>query len=416
MANESHEKFSNVDRRKFLIQTGKAAIGTSVLPNPASAVSKDSGHSNPGPEPLTLFLSGDVMTGRGIDQVLPFSTDPRLFEPYIKDAKRYVEIARWHSGAIPDEISYKYVWGDAIEVLEKIDPDIRIINLETAVTLSSDRWKGKRIHYRMHPRNISLLSTAGIDACVLGNNHALDWGFEGLRETLETLHGEDIATAGAGTNRASAAKPAVFPGDEGRLLLFSWATPDAGAPLAWSAEENRPGLNVLPDLTQDTAEKVVRNVEKHRSEDDRVVVSLHWGGNWGYEVPTAQQEFARHLVDADAADIIHGHSSHHPKGIEMYKERPILYGCGDLINDYEGISGHEKYRSELSLMYFPRIDAGGALDRFEMIPMKMHRFRLNRPDEEETEWLTDIMNRECQKFGTGVNRKKDGRLILNHES
>jgi len=76
-----------------------------------------------------------------------------------------------------------------------------------------------------------------------------------------------------------------------------------------------------------------------------VVASIHWGDNWGYEI-------AHNLIDHAGVDIIHGHSSHHAKGIEVWHGKPVIYGCGDFINDYEGIGGNEKYRSDLSLMYF----------------------------------------------------------------
>lgn len=362
-----------------------------------------------------LFLVGDVMTGRGIDQVLPHSTGYRLYEPYIKDARRYVELARRHSGPIPDQISYEYLWGEALDALGRMKPDLRIINLETAVTESEAHWKGKRIHYRMHPGNAPLLSEAAIDACVLGNNHTLDWGYNGLRETLDSLHRVGIATAGAGTDHSTAVEPAVLkPGkdpDSGRVLLFSWALPSAGAPKAWSAGAERPGLNILSDLSEAEAHRVIRSVQRHCNDGDRIIVSLHWGGNWGYEIPQEQRTFAHSLIDAGAADIVYGHSSHHPKGIEVYQERLILYGCGDLVNDYEGIGGHEEYRSELSLMYFPRLDPSGMLKSLEMIPMKMHRFRLNRPNREEAEWLARIMNRECTKLDTSVVLKKDTQAL-----
>jgi poly-gamma-glutamate capsule biosynthesis protein CapA/YwtB (metallophosphatase superfamily) len=72
------------------------------------------------------------------------------------------------------------------------------------------------------------------------------------------------------------------------------------------------------------------------------------------------------LINEAGVDIVHGHSSHHPKGIEVYKNRPILYGCGDFLNDYEGISGYQEYRDDLTLMYFPRMDAAsGKLVRFD---------------------------------------------------
>ncbi len=140
-----------------------------------------------GPGLITLFLCGDVMTGRGIDQILPHPSDPAIHEGYMKDARGYVEIAEKVSGPIPRSVAPEYIWGDAPDEMESIAPDLRIINLETSVTKSDDYWEGKQIHYRMHPQNIDCITTTKIDACSLANNHVLDWGYAGLKETLETL-------------------------------------------------------------------------------------------------------------------------------------------------------------------------------------------------------------------------------------
>jgi poly-gamma-glutamate synthesis protein (capsule biosynthesis protein) len=147
---------------------------------------------------ITLFLSGDVMTGRGIDQILPHPSDPVIHEGYMKDARGYVEIAEKVNGPIPRSVAPGYIWGDALDELERVAPDLRIVNLETAVTRSDDYWKGKEIHYRMHPGNIDCITAAKIDICALANNHILDWGYTGLKETLETLKKAKIRSVGQG--------------------------------------------------------------------------------------------------------------------------------------------------------------------------------------------------------------------------
>ena len=99
---------------------------------------------------VTLFLAGDVMTGRGIDQIMREPNAPRLFEPYMSSATGYVELAEQVSGPIPRAVDPGYVWADALAELEKAHPDARIVNLETAVTVSDDASTDKQIHYRMH--------------------------------------------------------------------------------------------------------------------------------------------------------------------------------------------------------------------------------------------------------------------------
>ena len=87
---------------------------------------------------------------------------------------------------------------DALAELDRAGVDLRIINLETSVTSSEDYWRDKEIHYRMHPRNINCITAAGIDCCCLANNHVLDWGYDGLAETLRTLDAAGIATRARG--------------------------------------------------------------------------------------------------------------------------------------------------------------------------------------------------------------------------
>ena len=352
------------------------------------------------------------MTGRGIDQVLPHPGAPRLYEPYMDSALGYVEIAERRSGRIERPVEPRYVWGDALEALERERPDARIVNLETAVTAAEDPWPGKGIHYRMHPLNTPCLSAARIDCCVLANNHVLDWGYRGLEETLETLQRARIATAGAGADADAAAAPATIElASGGRVLVFAYGLESAGVPREWAAAKSRPGVALIDDLSNAAAEAVATSVAAQRRTGDVVVVSLHWGGNWGYQVSQAERAFARRLIDCGAADVVHGHSSHHPKGIELYRERPILYGCGDFLNDYEGIGGHERFRPDLSLMYFASFDAAARLERLALAPMRIRRFRLERAAERDARWLQRELERESRRFGTRVQMLSPGVLL-----
>jgi poly-gamma-glutamate synthesis protein (capsule biosynthesis protein) len=111
--------------------------------------------------------------------------------------------------------------------------------------------------------------------------------------------------------------------------------------------------------------------------------------------------------------VVHGHSSHHVKGIEVFRDRPILYGCGDFLNDYEGITGYEEFRADLALMYFPTLDpATGELERFVMTPTQIRQFRVGRASEQGVRWLADTLNGEGQRFGTRVAIDTDSTLRL----
>lgn len=367
---------------------------------------------------ITLFLSGDVMTGRGIDQILPHPCDPRIYEPYVEDAGRYVDLAEEKNGTIPRPAGYSYIWGDAIDELEHAATDARIINLETSITRSDDYWKGKGINYRMNPDNIPCIAAAGIDVCVLANNHVLDWGYDGLADTLRTLRDVGIKTAGAGRNLMEAESPAILEiAGKGRVIVFSFGTETSGIPASWAAAAQKPGVNLLWDLSDKIGRHIGEQIHEVRHPGDIVVASVHWGGNWGYRISQEETAFARGLIDEAGVDIVHGHSSHHAKGIEVYRHKPIIYGCGDFINDYEGISGYESFRGDLSLMYFIRMDpATGRLLNVRLVPTQMKRFSVHRASRPDALWLADILNREGRSFGTGVEIGKDNSLKLRWKS
>src|SRR5215471_18881623 len=194
---------------------------------------------------MRLFLCGDIMTGRGIDQALPHPANPVLHEPYVRDARDYIQLAVNAHGPIPRPLSFDYVWGDALAQLDRTEVDLRIANLETAITSAESPWPDKGIHYRMHPRNIGCLSAACIDACALANNHVLDWGYEGLSQTLQTLDAAGIAHSGAGNDAEEAMRPAVlYTAAKHRILFFSFGSMSSGVPQEWQAKSIFPGVNL----------------------------------------------------------------------------------------------------------------------------------------------------------------------------
>ncbi|WP_163560547.1 CapA family protein [Halomonas sp. NO4] len=364
------------------------------------------------PASVTLWLTGDVMTGRGIDQVLPDSVDPRLFEPFVSSALDYVTIAEQANGAIPAPVGYDYVWGDALAALERAAPALRLINLETAVT-TSDEAEPKGINYRMHPANLPVLTALGVHGCTLANNHVRDWGESGLRETLDVLAGAGLTCAGAGRNATEAAAAPDFAVPGGRVRLHALGAANSGIPDEWAAGEDSPGVHFLPEMTGAAGEAAIAEVTWQRRPGELTLVSLHWGGNWGYAIPEAHRAFAHRLIDEAGADLVWGHSSHHPLGIEVYRGKLILYGCGDFLNDYEGISGHEAYRPDLVLGYLPRVRlADGALAGLTLLPFRLCRFRLERASPAEAKWLAERLSREGEPLGTRLHCDDEARLVL----
>jgi poly-gamma-glutamate capsule biosynthesis protein CapA/YwtB (metallophosphatase superfamily) len=365
-------------------------------------------------QPVALCLCGDVMTGRGLDQILPHPCSPAIFETLVRDAREYVEMAVARNGPIPRPVDFAYPWGDCKHVLEAAD--VRIVNLETAVTAGGVPWLDKEVHYRMHPDNVPCLTAAHLDVCTLANNHALDWGRGALLETLDALHRAGISTAGAGRTLVEARGMAYVPVRSGRVGVLGLGASSSGIPRSWAAAPDRAGLWMLAHGSEREADAVGECLARTKRRGDVVVASLHWGSNWGYDVPEEHVTFARALIER-GVDVIHGHSSHHPRPIEVHRDRLVLYGCGDFLNDYEGITGYEALRPDLALAYLPKVDPNtGRLLELHMMPWHIRRMRLESATFEEAAWIAERLSRIGAAYGTRVTADAGTNLTLVRQS
>ncbi len=169
---------------------------------------------------------------------------------------------------------------------------------------------------------------------------------------------------------------------------------------------------MIPDLSDRSAAEVVRRVYAEKRPGDVAIVSVHWGSNWGYDVDSGQIRFAHKLID-EGVDLVHGHSSHHPRPIEVYRGKLILYGCGDTVDDYEGIGSYESFRHELRLLYFASVDRQtGSLSGLRMVPMRMRRMRLEGVPDDDAEWLRVTVEQISGRFGTRISSSGDGVLVV----
>jgi poly-gamma-glutamate synthesis protein (capsule biosynthesis protein) len=353
------------------------------------------------------------MIGRGVDQILPHPGDPRLWETHAHDARAYVDLAQAVHGPIPRPVDYSWPWGEALSELDDQAPDVRVLNLETSITNSDDVAVGKAVHYRMDPQNVGCLTAIRPDVCALANNHVLDFGYAGLADTRRVLAEADISAVGAGRNVDEARRPAVVTVSGGsRFVIFSIGARSSGIPPEWAATSDRPGVDLEPEQPGTGADALVERMAAAKSPGDVLVASMHWGPNWGYEVLSSHVGFAHRLVDG-GVDIVHGHSAHHVRPIELYRGRLILYGCGDVIDDYEGIGGYDDYRDDLRVLFFATVDPDtGRLVGLRMAPMQLHRMRMHRAADPDTDELRQLLSQISQDFGSRFDRTADGRLEL----
>ena len=160
-------------------------------------------------------------------------------------------------------------------------PDVSLINLETAIT-NRGVPEPKGINYRMDSGNVGVLTAAGVQACTLANNDVLDWGIQGLLDTLSALKGARVAVVGAGRNTREAEKPLLLPtASNGRVVVLAFGCTDSGIPEPWKAGPNTPGICLVSDLGRGTIRRIADVIARIKRPGDVAVVSLHWGGNWG---------------------------------------------------------------------------------------------------------------------------------------
>lgn len=328
------------------------------------------------------------MTGRGIDQLFAVHNPQDFGKPDHVPARQYLAWSAQHNGAEMLPVRHDYIWGTALGLLDRVRPDFRLVNLETAITTSS-AWAPKTFNFRMHPANTACLSAAGLDCCVLANNHTLDFGQDGLMETIAALGAAGIGAAGAGADDTSAALPHVHLLDgDSRILVHSWAGWDAGVAGSWCAGPGKPGVAAVPDYSQATAARMLRQIAEHRRAGDITIASIHWGGNWVQAVPDSHRRLAHLLIDRGGVDVVHGHSTHHPFAAERHKGKLVLYGCGDLVNDYEGKPEYRATPANLGAFYFADVRREtGRLAALRIVPVRRRRFRLERPSPDEHAWV-----------------------------
>src|SRR5260370_2690211 len=286
-------------------------------------------------------------------------------------------------------------------MLDDIGPDVRLIILETSITTSGEFARGKAVQCGMSPGNAGCVAAAGRDACARANNHVLDFGPRGLADTVQALWAAGLRAVGAGPDGEAARRRAAVPvrGD-GSVASVSGGTAGAGSRAGGAAAPTRPGINRLPGLSPATADDLLAQVQAAKRPGDIAVVSIHWGSNWGYRVDADQVRFARRLIDG-GVDVVHGHSSHHPRPIEVFRGKLILYGCAHCIHDYQRVTGHRAYRDDLRLLYFVSLDPGtGQLAALRMAPMRARQMRLHHAPAADRQWLTAVPDRATQ--GTGA--------------
>ncbi len=319
--------------------------------------------ANPPGSSVRLLFLGDVMLGRLVNDLLR-------------------------------RVDADYPWGDTRMLFRSAD--WRVCNLECVISDSGRPWSRtpKAFHFRSDAKNVAVLKAAGIDTVSIANNHVLDFEYDAMREMLAILDRTGIRRAGAGADFAEAARPATsnIRGTCVGLVAFTDNEPQ------WEAGPHSPGVFYLPiDASDERAARLFETVRETRKHVDLLVVSAHWGPNWGYEPLAGHVRFGHALIDA-GADIIFGHSGHVFQGVELYKGRPIMYCAGDFVDDY---AVDEVERNDESFIFMLDMD-GARMSRMILRPTVIADCQARLAQGEQATAIALKMARLCERLGTAA--------------
>jgi poly-gamma-glutamate synthesis protein (capsule biosynthesis protein) len=310
---------------------------------------------------MKLVLVGDVMLGRLVNEAL-------------------------HN--LPPE----YPWGDVMPLLEMADA--RFCNLECVMADSGTPWTTtpKSFHFRSDAANVAVLQAARVGCVSLANNHVLDYGCDALLEMIAHLDHADIRHAGAGSNLEAAASSTVVACADVQLGFLAFTDNEPG----WKATHSTPGIFYVPAVLENPQSQALLSlVSQKKQQVDRLIVSAHWGPNWGHRPSDERVRLAHALVD-HGADIVFGHSCHVVQGIELYRGQPILYGCGDFIDDY-AVDLEE--RNDESFVFVIDFNVS-EMRRLLLYPTYIHRFQARLAQRPQADAIASRMQHLSDGFGT----------------
>jgi poly-gamma-glutamate synthesis protein (capsule biosynthesis protein) len=201
--------------------------------------------------------------------------------------------------------------------------DVAMVNLETTLTTRGTP-QDKHYVFRAPPAALRALRAAGVDVATMANNHGMDYGLVGLRDSLAAADAARFPLVGIGPNAAQAYAPwVVTAGGQRIAILGATQVLEPGLQAAWMAGSNKPGLA----STQDQR-RLLAAVRRARTLADTVVVYLHWGEE-GSPCPSGSQRMIAQVLARAGADIVVGTHAHTLQGSGWLGKTYVAYGLGN---------------------------------------------------------------------------------------
>jgi poly-gamma-glutamate capsule biosynthesis protein CapA/YwtB (metallophosphatase superfamily) len=313
---------------------------------------------------VTVALAGDTMLGRSVARALATTPPEALVAPEVRAAL-----------------------GRA---------DLVVLNLECCISERGRPWPapGKPFFFRAPPRAVELLALLGVDCVTLANNHALDYGYDALADTLEHLATAGIAAVGAGDDLERARRPVTLAA--GGLRVEVLGVTDH--PSDFAAGPDRPGV-AFADLARQVPDWLLDMVRA--ADADVTLVTPHWGPNMTSGPVGHVRRAAAALVEAGAT-LVAGHSAHVPHGVAG----PVLYDLGDFLDDYRV---DPRLRNDLGLLFLVTLDGRGPVG-LEALPLKLDFCHTGLATGEDAAWMRRRFRSACAALGTPV--EEDGQRLV----
>ncbi|MEX2980402.1 CapA family protein [Streptomyces sp. C36] len=314
--------------------------------------------------PITVALAGDTMLGRGVAERLSEAPEAATL--------------------LSDELRAVLAGADLV-----------VLNLECCVSDRGEHWPapGKPFFFRAPPAAADVLAELGVDCVTVANNHALDFGFDALTDTLALLERAGVRAVGAGPDVTAAREFAVLEAGGSRLAVIGVTD----HPEDFAATADRPGV-ALADLRHGVPGWLTALIARAAAEADAVLVTPHWGPNMTPGPPHYVRDAAPVLLEAGAT-LVAGHSAHVFHGVGGR----VVHDMGDFVDDY---AIDDVLRNDLGLLFLVILDGAAPSRvrpvRLEAVPLFLDYCRTTAAHGARWEWIRDRFTRACAAFGTTV--------------
>ncbi len=247
--------------------------------------------------------------------VVQISVNPFL------SAKEQFEIGEALKGLGQEDILVLLPFQHVKEEIKKAD--ISFVNLESAFTTKEKKAPGQLFWIKSDPSTLQAIKNTGYDIVNIGNNHTLDYGQDGLLDTISHVEKLKFPYTGAGKNAKDAytAREMTVKGKKFKFLSFVRFMPDSN----WVAGENKPGVANGYDLNL-----VTKTIKEQKQDADYLIVYMHWGVEKSNRPVEYQKQYVPKMVEAGANAIVGSHP-HWLQGFEYYNKVPIAYSLGNFL-------------------------------------------------------------------------------------